>query len=1308
MENDYSKALEALQQKLKNRNVSVLVGAGFSKNVHNTLFPSWWQLLEKMVIRMNGRSYASDYERLTGKKANKTSRKYLNYLNDQVNQYIEQTGYLQVVSNYIQKMGYRETVDIYIEENTPVAIREEGNIFLKYTENGEIKKAPISEEDLELHTKLIKLPWNNIYTTNYDNLLEFCIDEKVFEELGKQLKSYDEEIQTLRVQVVEKKAAIETLEMDVQSQEYPEQQPYTDFQNDSSPSDDGVSGAMPRDNTARKNQLRFEIIVANNKIENLVQKKGNLEEAINECYNIVEHSSDLAIKRNRNIIKLHGSLPKDEKTPFAFDNEYDKRYIISTEDYAHYPQRHEAFTQLMRISLLQGQFCLIGFSGDDPNFLAWVSWIRTVVMRDPDEKKEEPKIYLVDVRAKAPADSHKQQFYKNHRIVHIPLSHPSCVHFLEKVSGNAIDADNTRDLLSRLLDYLGDIPVTDIPQISYELLARQRYEQYIDQLRSDSGHIDMDGVWNLCVDYNELKRLKQFNRIPPANYLNDRSRMNFLSSVDVLYEEVKKAGQSFKRRFLGVTALLLQDLFIPYSAIIEEESFQRLQADARELSDDVYYDFLKLALKDAVWKGDKELCREIHDKCRELGLKQYEEEKTLLLVMEAAVTFNFGKLRQLLEEGFTAIGNPIALAGYWSMLDRKAGQKYLSTQKFGLIQESLYALQMKRMFNGTYHDNQLFDKESRLKQQGLASIQEIPDMVFSLLARGKERIAPYETNDSIGRSITFSNDDRSAWSLKLMGMMMETGFPFAMQPVHLKAEEEVYTVFREVLDLFPIPVLYFSFQYHNPKFVKRIGQDYAYETSLQEQAPRIFEGLARAYFDNSTPPWYKDNILMFLAQFIIILEPDNWQPFFSAVWDAWKKTGFLFKRERHDNADFIESAIRYCQDTGVMSAIVQDCISASRNGVNPLDNATRYLYLLANNPFHLRLKATGLKGEQAEIVQQLIALIPENPDYLFILGNIHTFLNSEDIASVVNTLLKLDYSRIKSANIWSVAAYYSRHNTLLQRKIVDSLLKSPQLWRTGISVNKDGKRSWSSGNDFVRLRKLRKAKDRDNGLTFTATDILEIYHQLKSKLDELESISMDRIDNFFPLLQEMNWFLDAESALLAGQADFQQIKNRVEGLSFEGGSVRHIMAGLTSDKTADIHEAITEVARDLYDKENFEVHQLHIRLIISKIQLKRSPGIILCMQYLVQWCEAFKDNDFFKDLQDELLEVLSLYRLAYPPGIAVALVEEQLVRLAIMLQYWGSEHEDVVYFLSLLDSSRFINVKYNLKEKVKHKEQLQD
>lgn len=81
-----------------------------------------------------------------------------------------------------------------------------------------------------------------------------------------------------------------------------------------------------------------------------------------------------------------------------------------------------------------------------------------------------------------------------------------------------------------------------------------------------------------------------------------------------------------------------------------------------------------------------------------------------------------------------------------------------------------------------------------------------------------------------------------------------------------------------------------------------------------------------------------------------------------------------------------------------------------------------------------------------------------------------------DVQLVINMLLELECSRINSANIWSVAVYYSKHNTLLQRKIVDSLLKSPQLWRTGISINEDGKRSWSSGNDFIKLRGSEKLK----------------------------------------------------------------------------------------------------------------------------------------------------------------------------------------------------------------------------------------
>ena len=64
------------------------------------------------------------------------------------------------------------------------------------------------------------------------------------------------------------------------------------------------------------------------------------------------------------IVKLHGSFPS--QTPF----------IITEEDYRTYPQCFAPFVNTVRQSLIENAFVLIGFSGDDPNFLEWAGWIR--------------------------------------------------------------------------------------------------------------------------------------------------------------------------------------------------------------------------------------------------------------------------------------------------------------------------------------------------------------------------------------------------------------------------------------------------------------------------------------------------------------------------------------------------------------------------------------------------------------------------------------------------------------------------------------------------------------------------------------------------------------------------------------------------------------------------------------------------------------------------------------------------------------------------------------------------------------------
>ena len=81
-------------------------------------------------------------------------------------------------------------------------------------------------------------------------------------------------------------------------------------------------------------------------------------------YETVRSQADLPHARAPRIVKLHGSIGTNES------------FVLAEEDYRRYPFDQAAFVNLARQVFLENELCLIGFSGDDPNFLQWSGWVR--------------------------------------------------------------------------------------------------------------------------------------------------------------------------------------------------------------------------------------------------------------------------------------------------------------------------------------------------------------------------------------------------------------------------------------------------------------------------------------------------------------------------------------------------------------------------------------------------------------------------------------------------------------------------------------------------------------------------------------------------------------------------------------------------------------------------------------------------------------------------------------------------------------------------------------------------------------------
>ena len=118
-------------------------------------------------------------------------------------------------------------------------------------------------------------------------------------------------------------------------------------------------------------------------------------------YDLVMTSQDVARASRPRIVKLHGSFPSQ------------RPFILTEEDFRTYPSKFAPFVNAVQQSMMENVFCLIGFSGDDPNFRFWSGWIRDKL------GEAAPKIYLVGLHNYSKS---REQMLINKGIIPVDLS----------------------------------------------------------------------------------------------------------------------------------------------------------------------------------------------------------------------------------------------------------------------------------------------------------------------------------------------------------------------------------------------------------------------------------------------------------------------------------------------------------------------------------------------------------------------------------------------------------------------------------------------------------------------------------------------------------------------------------------------------------------------------------------------------------------------------------------------------------------------------------------------------------------------
>lgn len=81
-------------------------------------------------------------------------------------------------------------------------------------------------------------------------------------------------------------------------------------------------------------------------------------------YTPVYRPSDMAWAPTPRIVKLHGTISMTDT------------FVAAQEDYRTYPEKFAPFVNFVRQVFIENELCLLGFSGEDPNFLQWAGWVR--------------------------------------------------------------------------------------------------------------------------------------------------------------------------------------------------------------------------------------------------------------------------------------------------------------------------------------------------------------------------------------------------------------------------------------------------------------------------------------------------------------------------------------------------------------------------------------------------------------------------------------------------------------------------------------------------------------------------------------------------------------------------------------------------------------------------------------------------------------------------------------------------------------------------------------------------------------------
>ena len=1071
---------EQLKRKYDAEMVSALVGAGFTKNAYAKAL-SWTELVMDLVEEAYGNELYEMHQQYTHLRYGVDVESYEKMKEDYIKKIIARDGYLNVVSKYIEYKGFREAIDFYIETHNPYFYkRTDGTFGVKGDD-----ETVLTDGNFTVHQRFLYGKWQYIFTTNFDNALEFTNE-----------------------------------------------------------------------------QFNMGYVTINADYE-MSQKK-------------MAHS----------IVKIHGSLiPFDEtlSKPFVFDGDYSGRYIISREDFENYFRRHEAFSYLLRVALLSGSYCLLGFSGDDPNFKSWLNWVKDILDKDTkgnnnsiDDAKDEQglvlpgeediKVFLI-LTDNDPLTEEQKLYYKNHNIGVIHLDTPEIRvrlrysehadksikidHFLKEIVGTQVDASD-------------ELTATPTPKPTILSIWKKIYNK----LSSKEPY--KDEVEELIAILNE------------QGYAKNVSFQEF-----VLDEILKKDGSALTEDDLTILLQLMADIGLCTNAM--PESLATLLETREEWPVIKNHEF--------TLQSDKELLTEDSD--------NHKLENCLRLLYH----FDFKGAKDAMDSWQPQGRFKTVKASLGYFFNRTESMKILDSVIMN-TEDAIERYTASFLYNcidsgfiSTYPLNEFRNKGlTGLNDVLVAIIEELKkNKIVEIDTYGTETV--YVHADGEGY-IDPTNERRS---YRFLNLISNGGFNLCYGISNIINVTDWYLIFRNLYCNYPYACLYYSSQYNNKKVLRRIGQDFAYEEKLQDILPDLLSQILMALESPDTPGTMISGMLQIGSQMFFGMKEELWFDdffeYFSTTYSS-EEGKYIYSS---DSKIFVSNALVCLHNKDdidkVVTVLLHQYEKTSDDVIDKLEFRTRLN------------KLDTLNAEQGEALERIARNSSlRNTSILLSIFDDKHLLPKE----IKETFVKLYIAKIdeleKSDNITLLNfCCLAEGMPDVVVKLKEIILKR-NIWDSGVGEQ------WIVDAHPFYIMHLGES------FIWSLVENVQIYENLKTNLKKLTKKTLkDALwhRQYRSLLQEMNSYAEKNYIV---EDDVK--KDIVEKLAI----VQHfnyLEEGLYSDNPEAVENA-TNVLNLEFREGHFDENREYLDILINKCTMMNTPGLsdsFVTISVAVHFCGDSIKND---------------------------------------------------------------------------------